>query len=196
MFELSSTILDFFVQVLGSFLDFTPDSIHKRCGLSKAFLQKGFELFPGRRNSALNLAFVLLPAKENSFLQEESSKRYTLTVRGSCSFEIVFAILAEVVIFHMQISIIRVRVSGLKQPIGQVFPWPCWRLVPGFLDAGLYKLPEQHVSERSCQSGSRFGAGYGAGVPGMAEPATVDPLRVAEPRWRSRRRGGMALSER
>lgn len=53
-----------------------------------------------------NPVFVSLSAKENPILEKKIYKRYVFIAFSSSYFKIVLALLAKVVIFYVQVSII------------------------------------------------------------------------------------------
>ena len=59
------------------------------------------------------LGFILLPTIEDIIFQKQNIKRYALIIFGYSSLKIVFVLLTKVVIFYVQITIIKIRVLGL-----------------------------------------------------------------------------------
>ncbi len=70
MLEMSSSILDFFLPVLGVPSNVAPDVVHKGGGFLKVFPQKDFKFVSSRGDGtvAFDPAFVLLSAEEDLFL--------------------------------------------------------------------------------------------------------------------------------
>lgn len=64
----------------------------------------------------------------------------------------VFALLAKVVVFHLQITIMKIRVPGLERLIAVI---PASRIVLSLFIAGFYELLEQLVGENLLGSGRR-----------------------------------------
>lgn len=77
---MKSPILNFFLLVFRISLDFCPDAGHKDDRFSKALPKKSFKFVPSKRNNtiAFNLDLVLLPAKVDFILEEQSRKKDAL----------------------------------------------------------------------------------------------------------------------
>ncbi len=88
--------------------NFALDIIHKDNRFSQAFSEENFEFFPvcGHGSIVFNPVLVLLPIKKDLILKEGGCKRYAFMIFSSSCFEMVFALLTEVVIFYMQVSIV------------------------------------------------------------------------------------------
>ena len=132
MLWICNPVLDFFLLVLRVSLLSYSDISNKRIRLSKAFSQKCLKLFSRSRVSlgALGLGLMLLPAIVNAILQKGHCKRYAFVALYLIGLEIVFALLTEIITFHVQIPIIEILVSWLERPIQNIlsrFYWSCSR---------------------------------------------------------------------
>lgn len=96
--------------MLGVLPDSTPDGVDEGLGLAQASAEKGLESFPGNGDVSLvlDLALVLLPAEQGGILQEGGRKRNSVRSRGTGGGEVVFALLEEIVAFHMGLTPIHV----------------------------------------------------------------------------------------
>ena len=56
---------------------------------------------------------MLLLTMEDTTFQKQSSKGHAFMAFGSDDLKVVFALLIEVVVFHVQVAIIKIRVWGL-----------------------------------------------------------------------------------
>lgn len=56
---------------------------------------------------------MLLPTVEDVTSQKACNKRYALAFLGSIDFQIIFALLTEVGVFHIQVTIVQIKVPGL-----------------------------------------------------------------------------------
>lgn len=115
--------MNFFLRVLRVFLDFTLDIIHKSGEFSQTFSKKGFKLFltRGCNSVALDPILVLLQMKEDPVLKKEGCKKYAFVAFDSSHFEMVLALLTEVVVFHMRVSIVQVWISCFERPVQGIF---------------------------------------------------------------------------
>ena len=101
--------------------------------------------------------FVMLPIKKDSILEKGDGKSYALMALGSSRFKIVLLLLTKVVAFHVQVSIVQIRIPCLKRPIQSILLWLTglwWNGIPTILFVCLCELLEQVLIRRS-GSGSR-----------------------------------------
>lgn len=119
MLQIGGLFLDFFQLVLGIYHQFGPYVNDKRIGLSQTFLSKSLKLVLGENSQliALYLDLVLLPLIYNMVFQEFCSKKYTFLAFKAGNLEMILVLLIKVVVFHMQIAIIKVSVSKFEKSI-------------------------------------------------------------------------------
>lgn len=100
-----SLILYFFLLVLEVLFNLIPDIVYKYSKFSKNLLKKSLKFFSSGEKGLItfNPGLILLPAEVNLILEEQSYKRYAFVTLGFSDFEIVFALLIKVVIFHVQV---------------------------------------------------------------------------------------------
>lgn len=100
---------------------------------------------------------MLLPAKENSIIQEKSSERYVFVALSSCCFKMVLVLQAEMVAFYMRVSIVCIWIPNLKRFIWSIFLLLSWRrgksMIPDTLHVCLHELFEHFFGSK--QSGIR-----------------------------------------
>lgn len=79
------------------------DVDYKQGRFSKILPKKSFKFVSCKKNNTIvfNLSFILLSAKVNLILEEESCKRYILITCSTNCIKIVFALLTKVIIFYM-----------------------------------------------------------------------------------------------
>lgn len=77
------------------------------------------ELLPSHevKSTALYASLVLLSQIYDAVFQESCSKKYAFITLGSGCFEIILALLIEVVAFYILVIIIQVRIPRFKRPI-------------------------------------------------------------------------------
>ena len=98
---------------------------------------------------ALGPGLVLLPATEKAVLQKGRRERYAFVALGSSGLEMVFALLTEVIAFHVRIAIIEIWVPSLERPIRNIlsrfyWSWSGSRLAT-VLHVCLHELPEKII---------------------------------------------------
>ena len=73
--------------------------------------KKGFELFSSDRNCAFGfmLLLVLLPTKVDAVTQKRYCKGNAIGLFGSGGGKVILALLAEIIAFHVELTIIDVR---------------------------------------------------------------------------------------
>lgn len=69
----------------------------------------------------LGYSFVSLPVVKNMIFEEKYCKKYAFTFLDSNSLNIIIKLLRKIVIFHMQITIIKIRIQRLERSIRVVF---------------------------------------------------------------------------
>lgn len=60
---------------------------------------------------------MLLPSMKGAVLQEACRKNYELVFLGPGGLEGVFALLTEIIAYHMRVTIIEIRVPSLERPV-------------------------------------------------------------------------------
>ena len=92
---------------------------------------------------------VLLPAIENTVFQKGHRKRYAFVALSPTGLEMVFALLTEIITFHVQIAIIEIWVPSLERPILSIlskFYWSCSRSqLTVVFHVSLHELPKQVI---------------------------------------------------
>lgn len=63
MLQVKSSIINFFLLVLGIPLDFCLDADYKQSRFSKVSIKKSFKFVPNKQSSFYNLSFILLLTK-------------------------------------------------------------------------------------------------------------------------------------
>ncbi len=106
---------------------------------------------------------MLLSPIENAVLQETRSKRYALVPLGSGCFEMILALLTEVVTLHMRVTIVQVGIPKFEGPIRivpsfHIWGWGCWSLGSDPFDTSPHELLEKVIVWR--RSESRSGCRY------------------------------------
>lgn len=120
-------------------------------------MEKSLKFFSTWRCGSItfNPVLILLPTKKDFILEKKSYKKYVLMVFSFSYFEIVFALLIKVVIFHVQVSIIQIWILYLKGPVQNISSFlGHWRseILPVFY-IYLYELTKQIIL---WSSGSRL----------------------------------------
>lgn len=113
---MKSSILYFFLLILRVPFNLALDIIYKHNIFSKTLLKKGLEFDSNRKNGLIIflLYFILLLSKINPISKEQNCKKNAFRVYDLNNFEIVFRLLAEIIIFYMQMFIIKIGILGFK----------------------------------------------------------------------------------
>lgn len=100
---MKNLVLYFFSFVLKILFNLIPNIVYKCNRFSKALFEKGFKFMLGRRSGffSRNLGFILLLAETNLFFEKQSYKKDMFVIFKVNGFEMVFALLAKVVTFHI-----------------------------------------------------------------------------------------------
>lgn len=117
--QIESPILNLLLLVLKILLDLNLDVSHGGGGSSKVLLEKAFEFISNKRDDtiAFNLDLLLLPTKVDFILEERDCKKNVLRAYSISCVEMIFALLAEIVVLHIGATIVQIRVLGLKSSI-------------------------------------------------------------------------------
>ena len=101
-------VLYFFLLILGVPFNLTPDAIYKRGRFSETFSEKDLKFVPYEKVGLVPLSphLMLLPAEFDPLSEERGCKRYTFVALSISRFEMVLALPAKVVAFHVQASIV------------------------------------------------------------------------------------------
>lgn len=89
---------------------------------------------------------MLLTTFEDTIFQKGFSKKYMFVFLDFNGFKIVFTLLTKIIIFYIQVIIVKIRVIKLKWPISFVFK-PCKSLVLSLFNISFYKLYKKYVEK-------------------------------------------------
>lgn len=83
--------------------------------------------------------------------EELYSKRYVFVPLRSNNLKMVLALLIEVIVFYVQVTIVKIGVPGFKKFIKIVssferYNWSCWGLVLDLFDINLNELLEKVIA--------------------------------------------------
>lgn len=137
-------VLVFFQLALGVPSHFSLYVTNKYIGFTQVFFKKYLEFDSKKKNKpvTLSMGLVLLSIIEDAIFSKACGKKYALMSLGPSSFKMGFTLLTKVVIFHMQIAIIKFEISRLEQPVRVIY-WLCgWYFVSSLYDTCLYKMLE------------------------------------------------------
>lgn len=120
---MSSQVLKFFQMILRVSSYLYLYVISKYFGLSQVFLQKYLKLISVKKSLPVMLYPGLVPSPtiEDMFFQKAQSKRCVLEFLIISSPKIILVLLMKIVIFHIQVTIIKIEIPRLKWPIRSVF---------------------------------------------------------------------------
>lgn len=113
---MESSILYFFLLVLGIPLYLGLDSGYKQGKFSKTLLEKDLKFISSREDStvAFDLGLMLLPAEINLVAEEHSCKEYMLSTSGISRVKVIFVLLIKVIALYMNTSVIQVGILGIE----------------------------------------------------------------------------------
>ena len=107
MFKVKSPILHLFLLKLRVTFDSPLGYVNKSLRVTKILPKKSFKIDPGQW-SYLTPTFVLVPAETDPPIKKRCGKRDAIWLNGAGGIEIVLALLAEVVAFHMWLPVIEI----------------------------------------------------------------------------------------
>lgn len=122
------------------------------------------------------MGFVLLLTIQDIIFQEACSKSYIFVPQESSNLKMVFILLTEIVVFYIQIAIIKIGVFRLENPI-DIVSQVCW-MVLGLLNTVFNKLFKQYI----CWSWLRNRSGF------RVQIETFDSRSSITDKWHSGRR--------
>lgn len=122
---MKSSILDFFLLVLGIPLDLALDTSHKQVGFSKTLPKKSLKFVLSKKDGIVtfNLSFVLLPMEVNLVLEKKNCKKDAFIAYNSGRVKIIFTLSIEVIALYIQAFIVQVKILSLENSIleGELF---------------------------------------------------------------------------
>lgn len=116
---MGSPVLYFFLLVLKVPLNLTPNIIHKGSRFSQTFLEKSLKFFPYKGGGPIlfDTDLILLPAEVDPIPEKRDCKRDAFIAFGFSSFEMVLALLIEIIAFYMQVPKVQLEVPGFEKPV-------------------------------------------------------------------------------
>lgn len=102
--------------ILEVFLNPIPNIIYKYNKFSKVLSKKNFELVSVKEVGCILFisCFMLLLLKIDTILKKQDYKKNMFIACGTSFFKIIFAFLAEVIIFYIQVFILEFGISSFE----------------------------------------------------------------------------------
>lgn len=115
-------VYNIFYLVLVSVVKFLPEIIYKNSDFSQVFPQRDFELGPSRQYQDIgsHFLFMIFLLIQSSLFEEHGGKKNLIATSKIRYSKIVFVLLDEVVIIHVQLALINVQCFMLKSLLWEV----------------------------------------------------------------------------